>query len=74
MYYYTCPMDSHKHVHATEPGQCPECNMAMVKVLEADPDTATFFGCPMPTHSHVRSDEPGRCPECNMELKPMKME
>ena len=74
MYYYTCPMDSHKHVHSTEPGQCPECNMALVKVVEATVDTAAFFGCPMPVHSHVRKDQSGRCPECNMELKPMKME
>jgi len=48
--------------------------MAMVKVVEATAETATFFGCPMSVHSHVRASQPGKCPECNMELKPMKME
>ena len=24
-YYYTCPMDDHKHIHSDKPGDCSEC-------------------------------------------------
>lgn len=27
---YTCPMDSHAHIVAAQPGKCPECNMTLV--------------------------------------------
>lgn len=71
--YYTCPMESHKHVHATEPGDCPECGMKLVAAVETTADEADYFGCPMPSHSHVRADSAGSCPECGMDLKPMKL-
>ena len=72
--YYTCPMESHKHIHSSEPGSCPECGMAMVAVTEISPDKADYYGCPMAEHSHVRADEAGQCPECGMNLKPYKLE
>jgi rubrerythrin len=71
--YYTCPMESHKHVHSAEPGNCPECGMKMVPVVIAEEGEPDFYGCPMESHSHVRSDQPGKCPECGMTLKPMRL-
>jgi len=70
--YYTCPMESHKHVHSKEPGNCPECNMTLVPAVITTVDKMDFYGCPMEIHSHVRQDSAGRCPECKMELKPMR--
>ena len=72
--YYTCPMESHKYIHSSKPGSCPECGMALVAAVEVSPDQADYFGCPMPAHSDVRSDKPGQCPECGMDLKPYKLE
>ncbi len=72
--YYTCPMESHKHVHSQEPGNCPECGMKMVMAVTTTPENADYYGCTMPGHSHVRSEEPGNCSECGMALKPMKLE
>jgi len=71
--YYTCPMESHKHINSQEAGNCPECGMALVPVVEVSPAEADFYGCPMPSHSHIRADEAGSCPECGMQLKPMKL-
>jgi len=71
--YYTCPMESHKHVQSSEPGDCPKCGMRMMKAVLTDEKEADYYGCPMPSHSHVRSDKPGKCNECSMELKPMKL-
>ncbi len=28
--YYTCPMESHKHIQSAEPGKCPECGMKLM--------------------------------------------
>lgn len=72
--YYTCPMESHKHIHSAEPGNCPECGMKMVQAVMTNVETADYYGCPMPSHSHVRSENPGNCNECGMELKPMRLE
>ncbi len=72
--YYTCPMETHKHVHSQEAGKCPECGMALVAVVEGDENNMDFYGCPMPIHSHVRSDQPGKCDECGMDLMPMRLE
>lgn len=71
--YYTCPMESHKQVHSADPGQCPECNMALVAGTITTEDKMDFYGCPMLIHSHVRQEEPGRCDECKMVLKPMRL-
>ncbi len=56
---YTCPM--HENVVLSEPGDCPICGMALVKV-----DHATQYTCPM--HENVVMSEPGECPECGMDL------
>ncbi len=71
--YYTCPMASHKHVHSSESGVCPECNMTLVPGVITSVDKLEYYGCPMEIHSHVRQDAPGRCAECKMELKPMRL-
>jgi len=72
--YYTCPMESHKHIHSQEAGTCPECGMKLVAAVEVSSEDADYFGCPMPEHSHVRADEAGKCPECGMNLKPYKLQ
>ena len=71
--YYTCPMESHKHIHSSEPGVCPECNMTLVPGVITSVDKLEYYGCPMEIHSHVRQEGPGRCAECKMELKPMRL-
>ena len=71
--YYTCSMESHKHIYSTEPGECPECGMKLVKAVLTDEKEADYYGCTMPSHSSIRSEKPGKCPECGMELKPMKL-
>lgn len=71
--YYTCPMESHKHIHSKEPGSCPECNMTLVAGVITSEDKMEYYGCPMVIHSHVRHDEPGNCAECKMKLKPMRL-
>lgn len=72
--FYTCPMESHKHIQSDEPGKCSECGMKLVAAVATDTEHKEFYGCPMPEHSHVRSDTPGRCPECRMALKPIRLE
>ena len=71
--YYTCPMESHKHIHSNKAGKCDECGMALVAVVGSDESNMDFYGCPMPVHSHVRSDQPGKCSECGMDLMPMRL-
>lgn len=71
--YYTCPMDSHKHVHSSEPGTCSECPMALVKAVTTSVEKMDFYGCPMEAHSHIRGEEAGTCSECSMKLKPMRL-
>lgn len=71
--YYTCPMESHKHIHSREAGNCTECGMKMVPAVVTKADHAEFYGCPMEAHSHVRSDKPGVCESCGMKLKPMRL-
>ena len=71
--YYTCPMDSHKHVHSSEPGTCSECPMALVKAVTTSVEKMDFYGCPMEAHSHIRGEEPGTCSECSMKFKPMRL-
>jgi Cu(I)/Ag(I) efflux system membrane fusion protein len=63
-------------VEATEPGQCPKCNMDLVpKVVEASPEHADHgeeapqWTCGM--HPSIRSEQPGKCPVCNMDLVPV---
>ncbi len=71
--YYTCPMDSHKHIHSSQPGTCSECNMKLVAGVVTLEEMKDYYGCPMEAHSHVRSDSPGTCEGCGMKLKPMRL-
>ncbi|MBT3228534.1 MAG: hypothetical protein HOD43_05730 [Candidatus Marinimicrobia bacterium] len=71
--YYTCPMESHKNIHSSEPGTCSECNMTLVPGVITTAEKMEYYGCPMEIHSHVRHEAPGRCAECKMELKPMRL-
>jgi hypothetical protein len=72
-YYYTCPMEGHKHIASKTPGDCSECGMKLVAAVEAKPENKEYYGCPMPSHSHIRHEKPGKCEECNMDLKPMHL-
>lgn len=72
--YYTCPIETHKHIHSQEAGKCPECGMNLVAFVEGNESNKDFYGCPMPKHSHVRSNQPGKCDECGMDLMPMRLE
>ena len=71
--YYTCPMESHKHVHSDEPGNCPECGMKMVAAVVTTEKSAEYFGCPMKSHSHIRSVKPSTCDQCGMKLVPIRL-
>ena len=72
-YYYTCPMENHKHIASATPGDCSECGMKLVAAVEVKADSADYYGCPMYQHSHIRHESPGKCEECKMDLKPMKL-
>ncbi|MDQ7773151.1 MAG: heavy metal-binding domain-containing protein [Elusimicrobiales bacterium] len=60
---YYCPM--HPDVTSDRPGDCPICNMHLVK-KEAPAPRKDLYYCPM--HPDVTSDRPGDCPICNMHL------
>ncbi len=72
-YYFTCPMEDHKHIASDTPGDCPECGMRLVAANESKPDSVDYYGCPMPEHSHIRHEKPGKCEECNMDLQPIHL-
>jgi CopA family copper-resistance protein len=65
---YTCPM--HPEVKSDQPGNCPKCEMKLVKekpVVNMDNmNMAATYTCPM--HPEVKSDKPGNCPKCGMKL------
>jgi Cu(I)/Ag(I) efflux system membrane fusion protein len=64
---YVCPM--HPSVVQDHPGQCPICNMKLVKADAPAPRAAAqaeTYVCPM--HPSVVQDHPGQCPICNMKL------
>ncbi|MFQ6616987.1 MAG: heavy metal-binding domain-containing protein, partial [Fidelibacterota bacterium] len=42
--YYTCPMESHKHVHSGEEGTCPDCGMTLIPVVQTAEADAEFYG------------------------------
>ena len=63
---YVCPMDA--EVHATKPGACPKCGMALEPVIVQAPATKVEYTCPM--HPEIVRDEPGACPICGMALEP----
>jgi Cu+-exporting ATPase len=63
---YFCPMCP--EVHATKPGPCPKCGMALEFAGEPAPLQRTEWTCPM--HPEVVRNEPGDCPKCGMALEP----
>ncbi|HEV2617835.1 MAG TPA: heavy metal translocating P-type ATPase [Candidatus Acidoferrales bacterium] len=63
---YLCPMDA--DVHATKPGACPKCGMALEPLITQAPATKTEYTCPM--HPEIVRAEPGACPICGMALEP----
>ncbi len=63
---YTCPM--HPEVHASNPGPCPKCGMALEAASTNPPPTKTEYVCPM--HAQIVRDAPGACPICGMALEP----
>ena len=63
---YFCPMCP--EVHATKPGPCPKCGMALEFAGEPAPLQRTEWTCPM--HPEVVQDTPGDCPKCGMALEP----
>jgi len=58
----------HPEVHATEPGACPKCGMALEAAVTAALPTQTEYVCPM--HAQIVRDAPGSCPICGMALEP----
>jgi len=62
---YICPCCP--GVESDEPGECPQCGMALQHVGPAA--TRTQYTCPM--HPEIVRDEPGDCPICGMALEPM---
>jgi Cu+-exporting ATPase len=63
---YFCPMCP--EVHATKPGPCPKCGMALESAGEPALLERTEWTCPM--HPEVVQDTPGDCPKCGMALEP----
>ncbi|VAX42431.1 Lead, cadmium, zinc and mercury transporting ATPase; Copper-translocating P-type ATPase [hydrothermal vent metagenome] len=63
---YICPMC--EGVESNQPGQCPQCGMALEQVKPTIAKTRTIYTCPM--HPEVEQEEPGTCPKCGMELEP----
>jgi Cu+-exporting ATPase len=63
---YVCPMDT--DVHATKPGGCPKCGMALEPMIVQAPATKVEYTCPM--HPEIVRAEPGACPICGMALEP----
>ena len=63
---YICPM--HPEVHATKPGPCPKCGMALEAAVTTPLPTKTEYICPM--HAQIVRDAPGSCPICGMALEP----
>lgn len=62
-----CPM--HPDYTSDRPGDCPVCNMALVKAESQQHTRAQaqeVWTCPM--HPDYTSDRPGDCPVCNMAL------
>jgi hypothetical protein len=71
--YFTCPMDSHKHISHVDPGKCEECSMDLVAGVITTKDKMDYYGCPMLIHSSVRQDSEGTCEDCGMKLMPMRL-
>jgi Cu+-exporting ATPase len=62
---YVCSMCP--EVHASKPGPCPSCGMALERATPLDA-TRTEYTCPM--HPEIIRPGPGSCPICGMALEP----
>ncbi len=56
---YACPM--HPEVRSNKEGNCPKCNMKLVRQQAPE-----IYTCPM--HPEVVTTKEGNCPKCNMKL------
>lgn len=63
---YTCPM--HPQVQSDQPGNCPQCGMALEPTRPAARQQRVIYTCPM--HPQIEQDHPGQCPICGMDLEP----
>ena len=63
---FSCPM--HPEVHASKPGPCPKCGMALEPAATNALPGKTEYVCPM--HAQIVRDAPGACPICGMALEP----
>ena len=79
---YTCPM--HPEIHASKPGNCPKCGMALVKekpkpvkkpvVQKKNPAPVNInmqnqaVMYTCPMHPEIHALKPGNCPKCGMKL------
>lgn len=65
---YYCPMCP--SVKSDQPGDCPECGMALEKnpAYQESRSGKVTYVCPM--HPEITSDEPGSCSICGMDLEP----
>ncbi|HXF05659.1 MAG TPA: efflux RND transporter periplasmic adaptor subunit, partial [Blastocatellia bacterium] len=72
---YYCPM--HPQYRSDRPGECPVCNMALVKLdpaqpaSEAAPSERRILYWQDPMHPDYKSDKPGKAPDCGMDLVPV---
>ena len=64
---FICPMDP--EVHASKPGACPKCGMALELDL-SNPAALTKIEYTCPMHPQIVRDAPGACPICGMALEP----
>ncbi len=60
---YVCPM--HAEVVSNKPGECPKCEMTLVK---NDIKDGTLWSCPM--HPDENGKSAGTCDECGMKYMP----
>jgi RND family efflux transporter MFP subunit len=81
---YYCPM--HPNYKANKPGDCPICNMALMKLEPEksasptqqaktpahDHPAGDIYYCPM--HPDYKANKPGTCPICNMNLVKLEPE
>ncbi len=63
---YICPMCP--GVESDQPGECPQCGMALEPARPTASHKSVIYTCPM--HPEIEQDTPGSCPKCGMELEP----
>ena len=67
--FYSCVM--HPEIRREQPGSCPKCGMALVKIVDTAPGIRIEYVCPM--HPEIVRNEPGSCPKCGMALEPREI-